>query len=56
MWMTKQSFWKGLKPMVSDDVKCMQAIVLKQGSSIINEQSVVCQEFNVFFNQVTDSI
>ncbi len=42
--------------MVSDDVKCMKDIVLKQGSSIINGQSDVCQEFNIFFNQVADSM
>ncbi len=42
------SFWKAVKPIVSDNVKCVKDIVLSQGSSIINDHSNVCQEFNNF--------
>ena len=44
----KNSFWKGVKPIVPDNVKCVQDIVVSQGRSIINDQSDVCQELNNF--------
>ncbi len=52
----KNPFWKVVKPVVTDNVKCVQDSVLSQGSSIINDQSDVCEEFNNFFNQVAESI
>ena len=53
----KQSFWKTIKPFVSDKTSFNTSkIILQEGDSIVNDTGEICKIFNDYFTCVANNI
>ncbi len=52
----KSSFWKTVKPLLSDTASANDNITLQENGKVINDKSEICNVFNDYFVNVADDL